>query len=698
MKKLLLFIGLFIIAANQILANHWLLDNDWNIEQYHMHKHAFEELQRQKIQHELLVGSTVRDYDVIRYDFDLDWYNILLAPKTTPEQREWKGEILITVKSKIDNLNVIELDAVDLEILEVYINDVRLLTTPKITDNLLSVPLANPLSVNEQATIKIAYKYVNPKNIGFNLYYKGDTYDGIKVEEQIAYTVNSPEYARYWFPCNDTPGDKAKVSMKVRVPKGFVAAANGNLDSTINIASEDGRNITICYWSDTAQIATFLINATASVYKQYSEWFKSPNRADSIEIKYYIWEQDYDGHVFTAKQTLDRTTKMLEYFSKFFIDYPFCKYGTVEAYPFMYGAMENQTITMVGKRVLQYSLGLSNTVAHEIAHQWFGDLVSSKNWDDIWFKEGAATWSEALWESERRQNEKQYYMTMYNKAKSVLDNPAIFTKPIHGNPSSIFFDVPYVYLTYNKASWIYHQLNVFLGQDVNMPILRKLLTKHQYGNIEAKEFIDLYKEETKNINIDFDVELFFQQWLFKAGYPKYDCNITANKDTTVTDTTLYNVKLILTQTQEGENVSDVFEAPIHIVFSRKNQIVHSQKVINNKRVQEFSFEKIPEFDMCRVDSTKILCKNVNVQINNITDEIQKNLLVYPNPITNQNFVYVLKSNTLNQNIEVFNCLGETVDLTITELSDEYQINVSKIKNGVYFIKIGNKIEKLVVIK
>lgn len=718
--------GLFVvafIATSQMFAAHWMLENDWNVEQYYRHKKIIEELEKHTKSHKYKLQSeaTVRDYDVLQYDFELDWYDILLAEKTSPEQRQWNGQITITLKSKIDNLNAIELDAIGLEILDVRlahensIIDHGISPTPQIIENILTVPLSplgNPLMTGEVIRIRIFYKYVNEENIGFNLYYKNDVLAGYKVEEQIAYTVNSPEYARYWFPCNDTPGDKARANLKVSVPKDFTVASNGNLDSIVEISTEDGRNISTYYWSDTTQIATFLINATASIYKEYSEWFKSPNIEDSIEIKYYVWENDYDGNTFNAVETLKRTVQMLEFFSNTFTDYPFCKYGTVSAHPFIYSAMENQTMTMINRQVLRWVSGMETVLAHEIAHQWFGDLVSSKNWNDIWFKEGAATWAEALWEVVRYQNENRYFSVMRSKAVNYFQNPAIFTKPIYGNPTSIIFQNPYVFLTYNKASWIYHQLNILLGEELNLSILRNLLNHFKFGNIDAYEFRDFYKEKTQGLELDFDIDLFFEQWLFGAGHPQYDCQTTRTKIENDDDEILYDVQLTITQTQNLENVAEVFKMPIYITFLKKqanNQYisVYSERVINDQKVQEYSFYNVPDFDICKVDTLRTLCQNINVVITNIDEMADKNKIsVFPNPAISQNFIYVSKpivANFLtvgigNSEIEISNSLGIKIDISSLELTDKYQIDISKLPTGLYFVRFGNQIEKFTVVR
>lgn len=692
-KSILLAILLFSFSYFAESQMQWLLQEDWSVEQYYRMQHIMEELRHSKHSDILQVGREPKNYDILSYDFSLDWYALLQYGKDNPNPRIWEGSVSINVASKIDGLEEILLDAIGLEILEVRLDAVSI-SNFQVGDTTLTIPLTTPLNKNEAVNLNIHYRYSNPENIGFNLYYGGDSYDGRKVEENIAYTINSPEYARFWFPCNDSPSDKAATSMNIQVPLGYSVASNGILNSIDTIFSEDGKNIATYHWSDTTPCATFVINATASKFEEYTEYFKSPNITDSIPIQYYIWANDIDGYVYSAKNTLKRTGQILEFLSDLFIDYPFCKYGTVEAYPFIYSAMENQTMTMVNKYILQTTLGLGNTVAHEIGHQWFGDLVSSKNWDDIWFKEGGATWVEALWSEERTGSESSYYSTMYQEAITYFNQPTLFTKPIHGNPPNLIFESPYVYLTYNKASWIYHSLNCFLGRELNINIIKELLNTYKYGNIDAVEFIEFYKNYTKNMELDFNIDTFFNQWLYGAGHPKYDCQSVKNKDLSQIDTVLYNVSLVVTQTQNAENVADVFQVPIYIDFIKDKKIIHQERRINNQRVQEYNFTNIPEFDVCKVDTLRLLCQNVSVSS---IEDSKQNLTLYPNPAINQNFIY-LSAENLDMDVTIVNSLGIKVNAPVIRLSKQIQIDISNFPQGMYIVKCNKHTYSFMVIR
>jgi aminopeptidase N len=705
MKKntIIVFI-LCVIITNAAFSNRWLLKNDWTTDEYYKYKERLQQLHRDKQALSFLAGDSTNSFDVLKYDITLDWYNILNEGKNiNPENKYWDGKITITFKSNIDGLSIVPIDAVDLDIISVSINSVLVSPTPKIVNNVISIPLNALLNKDEQSQIDIDYRYNKFENVGFNLYYQGDINSNTKVEENIAYTVNSPEFARFWFPCNDTPRDKVALDMHVKVPYGYNVASNGMLINIENINSETGNDYSVYHWSDTTPIATFLINVVASKFSEYSEWF-SPTPLtpypDSLEIKYYIWEADLEGNIFSAKKALQRTKQILEYFSTIFIDYPFCKYGSVEVFPFIYSAMENQTMTNITKLLFKVTAD-GNTIAHEIAHHWFGNLVSSKDWNDIWFKEGGATWSEALWAFERfGKQENAYLNVMRQNSKAYFQYPELFNIPVWGNSPDEFFSIPLVYLTYNKASWIFHQLNMFIGQEKNLDILKKILTKYAYKNIDAEMFIQMYKDELKDYPLDFDINKYFDQWLFGAGHPIYDCQSVRTLNNP-TDST-WNVQMILTQTQQGSKIAEVFETPIWVIFFNGNKEVYKERLINNKKIQEYYFSNVPNFTICKVDSSRTLCQNatINLTTTGIENNVIGEVFAYPNPAVNQRFVYIAvgTNNIIDNTISITNTLGIEQTCIINKLDNTFQIDISNLINGLYFVKLDNKLLKFSIIK
>ena len=713
------FIATIIIIAssftfyyNSLFGSQWFLEDNYTLEQYYKFQEYYTSLLSQKKMYLLLSDTTSRPYDVQNYDIYLDWYDIMLADSTEKNKLNWKGRNNIILKiTSTEPQNHIELDAIDLLFTQISVNGNILETTPQATNGIINIPIPTSHQ-NDIINLNLEYTYLHTnfkdslpnRGFGFYLGFKGKTIDinrNYKIEEQVAYTVNSPQYARFWLPCNDRPRDKAIVSMSIVVPDGFTAASNGMLNNIEKISAETGEVKKIFKWSDDVPIATYLINATASIYEHYTDKFKSPNRPDSVENHYYIWAVDTLSKSFTAKKRLQNTTRILEFFSNKFIDYPFCKYGQIAVYPFNYGAMENQTLTTLGRILLSTAVDAAScetTVAHEISHQWFGDLVSAISWDDIWFKEGAATWSEALWTREVKNDTNKYYEYMKNNiASRYLDyiDKSIFNIPIHGNPPELIFAPKYVPLTYHKASWVYHQLMMLLGEELHFRILKELLEEYKFKNVDASIFCNFYKEKTKDLTLDVSLDKFFDQWLYKAGHPIY--NITTNISPVTNETMSANI--ILTQTQTGQNITEVFETPVDILFCRgpREEIVHRERVINNQRTQEYTFENIPNFDKAYIDPSRTLCENKKV-IASISEN-KENLILYPNPVIKNNFIYLSKSSSYYiSDISIYNSLGMRVDAKITNLDKNLQIDIRDLETGIYYIIVHDKVLKFSVIK
>ena len=706
-KKYLIFI-LGLMVTQSVWANRLLLENDWSLEEYHKLQNKLEQLRyNKKLAESFQAGDSTNSYDVLKYNMYMDWYNILYYGRgIEPEDKYWDGKITITLKSNVDGLSVVHLDAVDLEIGAVWINKVPIMPPPQILNNILSIPLDLTYNKDDVIMLEIDYRYNKFENIGFCLYYQGDvdvSKPAGKVEENIAYTVNSPEFARYWFPCNDKPGDKVELTMRVKVPYGYSVASNGLLIDVEDVQTETGENHSTFTWADETPIATFLINAVASKFKEYTERF-SPNptasNPDTLEIINFVWEPDLEGNVYGAKKALSRTKQILELFSRIFTDYPFCKYGTAEVYPFIYGAMENQTMTNLS-RPLYHITSDPSTLAHEAAHHWFGNLVSSYSWNDIWFKEGGATWSEALWALERYGEESNYLSVVRQKARTYFTYPEIYDVPIYGNSPDMFFKFPYVFLTYEKASWIYHQLHYHIGQEKNFDILKKLFTKYAYKNIDAEKFIQIYKEELTGYPLDFSIDNFFKQWLYGAGHPIYNCQTIRTIENEADST--WNVHITLTQTQAGNNIANVFETPIWIAFLKGNQIIHLEKVLNNQKIQEYTFSNIPNFTACRVDSLRTLSQTPISNIVSIKQTDIDEVFVYPSPAVNQKFVYVngisSEINPLSDNIiSITNIYGTEQKCSITQLNNSIQVDISDLVSGIYLFRYNNNVFKFSVIR
>ncbi len=648
-----------------------------------------------------------RSYDVISYDLFLDWYNVLKNPTGMDSlDRIWYGKNNITLQIKQNNLTQIELDASNLVINSVkilYNNQSYIITpTPKIFGDLLKVPL--PFQVFDSDTLTVSIEYTYARNIefgkyrGFYLYpkrmYVGSLpapfYDSVFVEERLAYTMSEPEDARYWMPCNDAPYDKAEAKITIRVPDGYIAASNGFLERL----ETDGDTAKIFYWVSDKPITTYLMSVTSSKYIKYSDWYrKTTNPSDSVEVQYYVWEKDYlstktDGSEYNARHTFSTTTAMMEFFSKTFIEYPFVKYGMVSIMPFNFGGMEHQTITSVNRTWLRVNSQFG--IAHELAHQWLGDLVTCATWNDIWFNEGGATWSEALW-AEKIWGKNGYNALLQNSRSKYLRDGGLNLPAIYGLPTNTIFGT-YSVLVYQKASWVYHMLKNMLGDTTFFTTLRDFFHDYAYQSIETQDLVNYLTNKFSNPPIDF--ETFFEQWIFKAGHPVY--SVSSSINSFQNDSGYYNANVILSQVQSKAEVPNIFQTPIRLAFI-KNDSVFYKTFINNQRIQTYSFA-LPFFpDSVFIDTTFVLCEVIETYLT--AENNQGGCLegVSPNTISPNDIqqLTLCVPTTNHYTIQIYDLLGrliETIyDGNLDEGSRLIPFSINKLSRGLYFINCYSNI-------
>ncbi|MCX7879828.1 MAG: M1 family metallopeptidase [Ignavibacteria bacterium] len=647
--------------------------------------------QNKKFSSDNVQQVTKRPYDVLRYDLYLDWYNLMKDPKAMDSlSRVWLGINKITVRIQQDNFNLVELDARDLVIDSVFVEfdnfKQKITPTPQIANRRLNIGLPKNLNSGDSAVVTVFYKYA--RNIpeenyrGFFLYPKGKFvgrlpapfYDSVFVEERIAYTMSQPNDARFWLPSNDNPYDKADATITVRVPKEYTVASNGILNKVEN----EGDSAKVYYWESDKPIATYLMAVTASIFYRYSDWYrKITNPLDSIEVPYYVWEKDYlstktDGSEYNAKNTFKPTVKMLEFYSNIFGEYPFAKYGTVVLMPFHYGGMEHQTITSLNRALLRQNAQF--VVAHELAHQWIGNYVTCASWDDIWFNEGGATWSEALW-AEYLWGKPGYDLFILSSRRRYLRDGGLNLPPIYGLPiNTIFGD--YSVLVYQKASWIYHMLKEFVGDTLFFKTLRSFFDKNKFNSIQNEDFINHFKENIQNSPIDFDK--FFEQWLFKAGHPIFSISSSINHFKN--DSGFHNANITILQTQIGANVPEVFQSPVRLIF-KSGDSIHKQIFYIKERFETFS-TALPFFpDSIFVDTTYVLC-----------EQFESTLYVYDNNVkidVELNSDFFEGANSL--------CLTIT-----TPFSSSFQVSIYDVKGNLVakpqIFELGQGIHKILVFK
>jgi aminopeptidase N len=372
----------------------------------------------------------------------------------------------------------------------------------------LLVDLDRTFANGESLSVDIFYhRNSGTQNRGFYWYAKGA--QGIPYA--VAYSVTETDDSRYWFPCFDQPWDKAErgCQINVTVPDTMSACANGVLDSV-----SAGSGAKVFWWTHKYPISTYLMCFAASKFTDWRAWWQ--HGSDSMPVRYYVWPQDS----VQAANNFSLMGDMLSYFSQDDIYglYPFAdeKYGMVAVYPYPWGGMEHQTMTTIHRYWAVY--GSVNGIAHELAHQWWGDMVTCLDWRDIWLNEGFATYSDELYEY-RYRGRSSFLSMIQQRAQSYFDEEASYFRPIYDPPAGLEFDWGH---TYCKAAWVQHMLRYVVGDTVwSQPglffrLVRAYGDSFRMGSANTED----YRRIAEQVS-GLDLFWFYDEWVYHGGYPVY---------------------------------------------------------------------------------------------------------------------------------------------------------------------------------
>jgi aminopeptidase N len=453
----------------------------------------------------------------------------------------------------------------------------------------LVLRLGAPLPSGESTAIDVFYRRrAGISNRGY-FYIARGTYS------PQCYTVAAPYDARYWFPCFDEPFDKAEqgCALNITVPDSFAVCANGLLDS-VRLDSFARRKT--FYWQHRYPISTYLIVFAASRWSEYIQYYH-PGLPDSVEVRTFFWREDSSY----VRNLLRNLPDMFAFYcdTAMFGAYPFERYGQVFVTGFQYGGMENQTLTMLALFLINES-----TVSHELSHMWWGDMVTCVDYRNVWLNEGFATYWDALY-SERRNGRSNFLSIMNSRANSYFNEDAGHRFATYDPPLA---DVYAWGTIYCKGSWIQHMLRYIEGDTYVQrgrffQALRAYGDSFKYGSASTEDYERIH-EQTSGLNLDW----FFNEWLYQAGYPQYRFSWSA-------DQTGPDYRVITSIAQNNGNLAPpVFHMPVQLLLRTTHpdtlDTLAVVQVQNNPQVDTFLVSFEPE--SIRFDPGKWLLKKVTL--------------------------------------------------------------------------------------
>lgn len=375
-----------------------------------------------------------------------------------------------------------------------------------------------------------------------DIYYHGIPSDGMfftstRNSDDHTYTSCEPSDTRYWFPCFDEPWDKAdSVELFCTVGTGRTVVSNGVLVEIIN----EGAGRYTYHWKTTYPISTYLISISVAEYSIITDYAHIDN--DSLPVVYYVYPEDSSDAAFDLANTPD----MIEFYSSRTVPYPFMgeKYAVAMSSIFNgWGAMEHQTCTTFGDRLITGNRAYEWIDAHELAHMWWGDMVTCGDWRNIWLNESFATYFDALY------TEYKYGYAAFQERRadffdSYQNEDQQYRYAVYDPPSQYLFGA----VEYEKGALILHMLRRLMGDNSFFGALIDYANHYRYGNAVTEEL------KTHFETYYGDLDWFFNEWIYQAGHPEYTWSWWQRQDGAN-----YNLNITIHQNQ---NNAPTFVMPI----------------------------------------------------------------------------------------------------------------------------------------
>ncbi len=475
------------------------------------------------------------------------------------------------------------LNAVGLDVQEVTSN--HEIQATQSTEDFLEITFAEDIAAGAKSQVVIQYEAAPEKGLFFRTaemgYPAGDT--------QI-WTQGEPQDHRHWFPSHDYPNEKFTTEVICHVPEGMEALSNGRL---LSKTQNDDTGLVAFHWLQDKVHVNYLVSIVAG----YFEKMEAKHR--DVPIALFVPPSEKAQLANTFQDTVN-IMAFLE--DEIGVPYPWDKYYNACAIDYMFGGMENTSLTTLTVNTLftdesenlHSSRGLD---AHEMAHQWFGDLVTCRDWSHLWLNEGFAT----------------YYSLLYDKSLLGSD---YFKHGLYRNAQGIFRNdkdiIPIVYKgyaqpmeqfsfrAYPKGGWVLHMLRSQLGETLYRKCVKTYLERHRFGTVVTQDLVEVFEELSGR-----SLSQFFDQWVYLSGYPELDVQYSW-------DELAKQVKLSIQQKHETNEKRPLFRFPLPVKLVVGEEVRHEVIEISKDREDFYlTLDQAPE--IVRFDPDLTVLAKINFQ-------------------------------------------------------------------------------------
>lgn len=483
------------------------------------------------------------------------------------------GDTTVQLSPLAPGFNSFELDAAGLRFESVRLEPAGTDLRFKSSGDRVAVTLPGTYAVGDLVAVRLKYS-ASPKR-GLNFVNEKRRNGEVQYPAQI-WTDSEPDEARYWFPSFDSPHDKATSEQFITAESTETVIGNGYL-----VEKKENPDGTVTWhYRMPLPHSTYLTSFVVGKYVKVSDSYKN------VPLGFYL----FPGREPMAGPIFGKTKDLLKIFEEATgVAYPFAKYDQVVVSGFKDGGMENITATILSDTEITFLIfkqpALDDLVAHELAHSWFGNLVTCRNWAELWLNEGLATFMEAVFREKvygrqdyisKVRNDALEYMVQENSTKDrqgLYNRRAGKVEAVFGNPATI----------YNKGGAVIHTLRETIGDEAFWKGINTYLNRHKFGNVESTD-LQKVMEEASGVELGW----FFSQWVYGVGYPKLDIEQSYDTDT-------QELKVTIAQIQKGDNLMpEAFILPVNIEFKTGDNL-RREAVRITKRTETFVFkvDKMP---------------------------------------------------------------------------------------------------------
>jgi len=493
------------------------------------------------------------------------------------DRKSFEGATTVTLSSFRDGLEACVLDAEEFAVTSV-VDEYGAPLRFEQSDKELKVVLLRPAKFGEIVTFTCKYNGREPRK---GLQFVDETPEN----PRLVWSDSWPDNVHHWFPCFDYPNDKATSEIVATVKAGLKVASNGRL---VGVFEDPAAGTVTYHWSQELPHSTYLIFLAAAPYVVVRDSYRT------LPVNYWV----YPGDEAKARPTYGKTPRMIAFFNEIFgYDYPWQKYDQISV-P-LGGGAESTSATAMTQRIMvaeedEPDFSAIGIVSHELAHQWWGDLITLRSWGHAWMNESFGTYSDYLYFRHEKGDDEGAVNLQDKLAAYLREAKTRYIRPIvsdrYDRPEDMFDSH-----SYPKGALVLHMLRSILGDEIFFKTLGQFLHRYAFDAVDTADFIRSVKTVTGQ-NLDW----FFDQWLFKPGHPVFDLRSEWDAARKV-------VRLKVAQVQDPANGVPVFRVPVTVKVVTAGKL-EAHRIWIREREETFEFPAETKPLLVRFDAANELIK------------------------------------------------------------------------------------------